>query len=466
MGAVASIPVMPIQMTGNWVASCLGAACCSAFMNSFNSVSLSIATRILYALLFLVNSTLSWIMLSERAIKKLETLTYGLIEYKEGASFLGVQRLNFSLGLVHLLLAAFLFGVDSTRNPRARIQNGWWPLKISVYLGFVAMSFTIPDRFFELYGNYVALSGALLFNLIGLILLVDFAHEWSETCLEHIQDAGYAAVRLEEDDDEFYDSGHSSTGFWTFLLVGGTVLMYLATIALTVVMYVYFSSKGCGMNTTFITLNLILAGVVTLLLVSEPVREAKPSNGLGQSAMVSVYCTYLVLSACCSAPDGKCNPVIRSLGTKTMNVVLSAVFTLVAIAYTTTRAAANSAFSHTVEERPDRAERAEALRQAVREGALPESALEDLLLYEEASEDDEKYSTKYSYFIFHLIFLLATQFVATLLTMNVDKEQLGGFVPVGRTHFYSTMKMVSALVCYFLYGWSLVAPVVFPDRFG
>ena len=62
--------------------------------------------------------------------------------------------------------------------------NRWWGPKVLVWLALVVASFFIPSGFFVFYGNYVALIGAGIFILFGLILLVDFAHTWSETCMD------------------------------------------------------------------------------------------------------------------------------------------------------------------------------------------------------------------------------------------------------------------------------------------
>ncbi|KAI5307711.1 Serine incorporator 3, partial [Ascosphaera atra] len=115
--------------------------------------------------------------------------------------------------------------------------------------------------------------------------------------------------------------------------------------------------------------------------------------------------------------------------------------------------------------------RAEALRAAVESGALPASALDEDSDDEEAGEvsgkDDERASTKYNYSLFHVIFLGATMWVASLLTQNLDPEASGeGLAPVGRTYWASWVKIISAWVCYVLYLWTLVAPVVMPERFG
>lgn len=340
-------------------------------------------------------------------------------------------------------------------------------MKIFAWMAFIFINFVmIPDSFFVFYGNHIAIVFSTIFLGIGLILLVDFAHAWAEKCLEKIE--------MEE------LTGEGDAGFWKKLLVGGTLTMYIGSIILTVVMYWFFAGKGCSMNKTAISLNLVFATIISALSIHNTVQEYNPHAGLAQSSMVVFYCTYLVMSAVASEPDDKyCNPLVRSKGTRTASVVLGAFFTFIAVAYTTTRAAANSAFSSesaedfvtpgtTTTQPGARSEmRYQALKQAVDEGSLPESALNQVDLYEDEEVNDEERSTvKYNYSLFHIIFFLATQYVATLLTINVKQDDYGDFVPVGRTYFASWVKIVSSWVCFILYGWSLVAPVIWPDRFG
>ncbi len=194
-------------------------------------------------------------------------------------------------------------------------------------------------------------------------------------------------------------------------------------------------------------------------------------------------------------PDDKnCNPLLRARGTRTASVVLGAIVTMLTIAYTTTRAATqgfalgsnNAGYAkvmdgedgeHTlVDQQPissRREMRAEALSAAVEAGSLPANALDDDS--DDESEDgghnkgrdDERSGTQYNYSLFHVIFLLGTCWVATLLSQQIDDfEMTGNFATVGRTYWASWVKIVSAWVCYLIYGWSLIAPVVLPDRFG
>lgn len=240
--------------------------------------------------------------------------------------------------------------------------------------------------------------------------------------------------------------------------------------------------------------NLIALLIISAISVLPTVQEFNPQAGLAQSAMVAIYCTYLTMSAVSMEPDDRhCNPLIRAKGTRTASVVIGAIVTMLTIAYTTTRAATQgialgSQTSHSyskltdeetehglVDQQPSsrREMRAEALRAAVEAGSLPANALDDSDNDDDdesndgrGGKDDERGGTQYNYSLFHVIFLLATTWVATLLTQNIDFEETKDFQPVGRTYWASWVKIVSAWVCYGIYSWSLVAPVVMPERFG
>jgi serine incorporator 1/3 len=101
---------------------------------------------------------------------------------------------------------------------------------VVIWLILVGLSFLIPDGFFIFWGNWVALMGAAVFILIGLVLLVDFAHGFTEMCLEK------------------WENSESGSNLWQYILVGSTFSLYAFTIAITVVMYVYFAGDGCTLN--------------------------------------------------------------------------------------------------------------------------------------------------------------------------------------------------------------------------
>jgi serine incorporator 1/3 len=199
----------------------------------------------------------------------------------------------------------------------------WWGPKVLLWILLVVVSFFIPNAFFMFWGNYVSLIGATIFILLGLVLLVDFAHSWSETCLENWE--------------------KSESNLWQWILIGSTAAMYAGTIALTGVLYAFFAGSGCTLNRFFISFNLVLCIIITILCVNPIVQEYNPRSGLAQSAMVAAYCTYLIVSAVSNHEHESCNPLRKNgTGTRTTTVVLGAIFTFLAIAYSTSRAATQS----------------------------------------------------------------------------------------------------------------------------
>ncbi|KAK4099657.1 TMS membrane protein/tumor differentially expressed protein [Parathielavia hyrcaniae] len=491
MGALLSIPLLAVPSLGtvlSFAASCCGAATCSMVCSACGKCGNSVATRIAYALLLLVNSILSWIMLTKWAVEKLQHLMLDYVKIKCGDGdcygWLAVHRINFALGIFHLVMAALMLGVHSSKNPRAAIQNGYWGPKIIAWLGLIVLTFLIPDTFFQFWGNYIAMVCAMLFLILGLVLLVDLAHNWAEYCLAQIED--------------------TESRTWRVILIGSTLGMYLASLAMAIVQYIFFASSGCSMNQAAITINLVLWIAISVISVHPTIQEHNPKAGLAQAAMVAVYCTYLTMSAVSMEPDEtedrRCNPLVLGQGTRTTTIVIGAIVTMLTVAYTTTRAATQSLglggassagqirlpdaevdYEHdlvvTAQPSARRQMRAEALRRAVEEGSLPPDALlsdDDDSSSDSGNntnrntrDDDERASTQYSYAMFHVIFFLATAWVATLLTMDWDDEKRGteDFATVGRTLWASWVKIVSSWVCYAMYIWTLVAPVVLPERF-
>jgi hypothetical protein len=155
--------------------------------------------------------------------------------------------------------------------------------------------------------------------------------------------------------------------------------------------------------------------------------------------------------------DHQCNPLIRARGTRKATIIIGAIVTFVTVAYTTTRAATYGL-----------ALGSQGNSYGNGYSSVGTEDYEHGLVTQqpESRRDNERNATQYNYTLFHIIFFLSTAWVATLLTSNFDEEAMqSDFVPVGRTYWASWAKIISAWVCYAIYGWSLVAPLVMPDRF-
>ncbi|THU96337.1 TMS membrane protein/tumor differentially expressed protein [Dendrothele bispora CBS 962.96] len=501
MGLLLSLPLA--GGLGTIATSCLGglafcftSTAASMFCKSCNCNS-SIATRVGFAIIFCLNSMLAWLMKTDFMIKQIEKWSYDYIKMDCAADkcygVLAVHRICFALTLFHALLSFALVGVRDTKDKRAAIQNGWWGPKVLLWLVLIVITFFIPNGFFIFWGNYVSLIGATLFILLGLVLLVDFAHSWSETCLDN------------------WENSPTNSNLWQWILIGSTASMYIFTIVMTGILYGFFASSGCSLNKFFISFNLALCIIITILCIHPLVQEYNPRSGLAQSGMVAAYCTYLTVSAITNHvhSNSSCNPLrsgTAAQGTRTTTVILGAIFTFLAIAYSTTRAATNSralvgrrrkagavhldggdnldghAELGVVNTQPSRTEspRYQALLAAVEAGAIPASALEEDEEEEDDEiigehRDDERSGTRYNYSWFHVIFAMAAMYVAALLTDAnfVSKKPIDGSdsnpnndVYIGQSEVAMWMRVISSWICILLYIWSLVAPVIMPDRFG
>ena len=177
-------------------------------------------------------------MLTDWAVKRLQKVLMDYVTIDcaghDCFGFAAVHRIGFALGMMHFLLTISLLGVNNSKDKRAPIQNGFWGPKIVLWLGLIVVTFLIPNRFFEIWGNYVAFVGAMLFLLLGLVLLVDLAHTFAEFCIAKI-----------EDEDR--------PGLWRGILVGATLSMYAGSFAMVIVMYIFFAGSGCSMNQAAIT---------------------------------------------------------------------------------------------------------------------------------------------------------------------------------------------------------------------
>ncbi len=301
MGALLSIPFLTGTLASIGTSCLAGLAffctstAASAFFKSCNCQS-SIATRVGFALIFCLDALLAWLSLTRFVMDKIEEWSYSWVKMdcsdKDRCyGVLAVHRITFALAFFHFILGCLLIGVQDTRTKRAAIQNGWWGPKVLMWLLLVAITFFIPNGFFVFWANYMALFLATVFIVVGLVLLIDFAHTWSETCLDNWE--------------------RTESNFWKYTLIGSTLGMYAIAIAVTGVLYAYFASSGCHLNQFFISFNLALIVVLTLICVLPAVQEANPRSGLAQSSMVAAYCTYLIASAVMNHDDKQCNPITR-----------------------------------------------------------------------------------------------------------------------------------------------------------
>jgi len=392
---------------------------------------------------------------------------------------MGVYRITAAIAAYHAFLAILFIKVQSSRDPRASVQDGWWFFKFLFMIVFVVISFIIPVQAFIGY-SWVALVGAVLFILVQLVLLVDLAHSLQESWVRNYE--------------------QTQECIWAFLLLGGSAIAYVAMIVGYVLMYVYFTE--CSLNTKLVTIAVVSVCCVTIISIIPKLQEKNPRSGLFQSAIVCGFSTYLIASAILAEPESLQCKKWNTNGS-ILTTIMGIGFSFVAVGYNVFSASASSKdFGFGRRDKSEAAtrdvleEHQQLLADQANEQELEEAShesttapimerAEDLVAESEGrktarivnshedeelaveSTEDEIESVQYSYSFFHLIFVLAVLYLAMILTnwkhvakhddptqtVNVDYGMTAVWVKFG--------SFVGVLV---LYVWTLIAPVFFPER--
>lgn len=396
----------------------------------------------MYAIMLLLSTLVSWIMLSDSVQSKLQNAPFcsSIDICKNVVGYLAVYRILFATTMFFIMMAIIMVGVRTSRDGRAPIHNGFWGPKYLILIATIVGAFFIPETSgFSGTWMVFGMIGGFLFILIQLILIVDFAHSWAENWVE----------KLEETESPKYYCG----------LIFFTVLSYIISITAVVLLFSYYTGgANCGWQKFFISINLILCVILSVLSILPRIQESQPRSGLLQSSILTLYIMYLTWSALNSASGSECKPSI--LGNTDSNKPKSAtnaeafvglMLWFICIIYSSIRTSTNSQVS----------------RLSMSDQILSKDigdAGQDLESGNErrGTYDNEEEEVAYSWSFFHVMFALASLYVMMTLTSWNEPS-----ASVADTHDNSSsmwVKMISSWLCSGLYIWTLVAPLILPDR--
>lgn len=360
--------------------------------------------------------------------------------------YMAVYRVEFGAVMFFLLMALIMLGVKSSRDPRSSIQNGFWGLKFLILIGIIVGAFYIPtkDGKFIQAWMYVGLIGGFLFIIIQLILLIDFVHRWNEVWVEN----------MEETDNRG----------WFFALAFFTLVMYAVSLAGIVCMFVYFTRsdhQSCHTEKFIVSFQLILSVLVSVLAISPAVQERLPKSGLLQASAISLYTTYLGWSAF-SYSTSDCNSIRKTIAGLTnekpdvdAQSIIGVVITFILVIFSSIRTSANSQVGRLG---GDRANLGEPSDQTPNVTVVDDGGSNGQTVY-----DDEDDGVTYSYTFYHVMMMLASLYLMMTIT-NWYKPSGSNFNKLSASQASFWIKISSSWVCMALYAWTLLAPVVFPDR--
>jgi hypothetical protein len=188
-------------------------------------------------------------------------------------------------------------------------HRGCWGPKLLLYLPALGVMFFLPNALFFAYSG-VARVLSIVFILLQVFILVDFAFDWWEDFGAKLEEAG-----KEEGRQVKLLCCHGTLAGVQCLFLACAAGMFLVGFVGTVLLYVWYTgaSNGadCGLNVLFITLTLLLGIAAYVVAVVECGGD---SIGLLVPSVVFCYCVYVTWTAVFNNPDAACAPMDGSFG--------------------------------------------------------------------------------------------------------------------------------------------------------
>lgn len=392
----------------------------------------------MYAIMMLASTLLSWIMLSDSVQNKLQNAPFcsSLDICKNAVGYLAVYRVLFATTMFFIMMAVIMVGVKSSRDGRGSIQNGFWGPKYLLLIAGIVGAFFIPETGgFSSTWMVFGMIGGFLFILIQLILIVDFAHSWAENWVE----------KLEETESKWYYCG----------LIFFTVFNYIVSITAVILLFSYYTTGECGWQKFFISSNIILSLILSVLSILPSIQESQPRSGLLQSSILTLYIMYLTWSALSNGPGHECKPsLLQSDKPKTSadaHAFVSLILWFLCVIYSSIRTSTNSQVSKLSMSDQILAKDTGDAGQDLESGGRPQ-----------ATYDNEAEEVAYSWSFFHVMFAFASLYVMmTLTSWNKPDASVTDTLDNSASMW---IKMISSWLCSGLYIWTLVAPSLLPDR--
>ncbi|RKP20934.1 TMS membrane protein/tumor differentially expressed protein, partial [Rozella allomycis CSF55] len=373
-----------------------------------------IGTKLIYTGGFIVSTIIAYILNTSGSniLLKMPNNTCTSTQCLLMFEYFSVLKISFALVMYHAILALFLLGAKNTDDPRSHLQNGFWPLKLLMWVGLVIGSFFIQDAFFEKYWIAAVVFSAV-FIILQAIILVDFACSWAEDWVGKYE--------------------MSDSNLYKYLLLGSTFGLYTFNFVVTVLLYVYYTkNEGCGVNSFFVTMNLILMVAVSVASVNPRIQEINSRSGLLQAAMIGAYNVYLVASAVTEDPDGKCGSITTSSdeSVATLMTYLGLLFTFLSLGY--------AAFS---------------------------TGSSDVFHKQDTESNADEVEIEYNFSFFHFAFVLAAFYMAAVITDWGYPTLVEGNTFVIKNNYAPVwVKICMSWLTSLLYLWTLVAPLILKDR--
>lgn len=453
MGLIASCLASCVGSSlGNCCSSAAGNVCADSGTGREQSVLL-LATSVVLALIY------------QYVLAPSEAVDSGAIDWDAGCDYDDDEmddKCRGNAGVYRVGCASFLFFTMATMITQSNpdFNRRYWSMKFMGFLGTAVLFIWIPNEpSFDPIFLFISRIGAFLFILMQSVILIDLAYSWNEAWVEKSNEA----------DEVEFGTGDK----WLKAILASCISLYIASLAFIVVLYMEFDN--CTINNTVLSFTIIFIIMITSIQLSGE------EGSLLASGVVSLFCVYLAYSALSKNPDYDCNPALG--GRDAVGVTIGIGLTIVTVLWV--------GFSFTAEDRltaeglrttssrslrshgptnnsppPNDNEGEEEEDDDKRQPLISSDSMDRNNNDDDDSEEEVNTEDLESVWKLNFVLALVTCFYTAFLTKwgTVEEKDNDDADDPQAGHANMWIILVSQWFTFALYGWTLVAPKLFPDR--
>jgi len=369
-----------------------------------------------------------------------EKFSFGMFKQSECAEGHEYCKGDLAVYRISFVLVLFFTAMMAASMASEAVHRGFWGVKILVILAGIIGSFWIPQDSFNVHSYaWFARVGSVLFLVLQILILIDFAYQWNESWVAKAYGGG--------DSLEVQDKN------WIIAILTMAGVLLASSLTGIVLLYTFYSK--CPVGVSFTTLTLLGAIIMTVLSVfRDKIVHSEMQGAILPTAIVVAYSVFLAWSALGANPDSTCLPAFQHKSLDMTFGTLFATVTLMWTAFSVTSNAAHLVKGESLEKAGSNNTEAVGGGPVVSAGDLEEGMLGD----DDESVDTPVYSNEPSW-VFHLIMISASMYQAMLLT---DWGSSKGPASAGEASMW--MKIVAQWLTVILFSWTMVAPAILKDR--
>lgn len=406
------------------------------------SAASPLTMRFKYGGLLVISFVLSVVMRSDKCLDAAKYMKFGYLDECRGEhQCLKDQpcyRIAFATALfftIHWLVSNSYNCVLRSPASRVRFNTDWFVVKVALLVALMVGSLFTPSNGFFVVFAWAALVLSFVYLVLQLVIFLGFSYDLNDWLRNH----DHSAARVG--------------------LIGGTVVMNLATLTGTGFMYHWFGDdSSCSIGQMMITLTLLSAVGYTILGVFTP------NGSLFPSAIVFLYTSWTIFTALSSGITASetCNRL--SSEPASWKLGISGALSALSLAYACTAGGmSRGTIVGDTETKMNGVNMNDNLSGA--ENGLTASANADV------SYDDEQHAQFASQLSwFHLLMALGSFYMSMLVTNWYITKGEGSAassssiaeVDSGATSMW--IKFASTVLCILLYVWTLIAPWILRNR--